>query len=106
MYKTEDFKQVIGNFKQLAQYISYTNALQSTQSMFRIPLFIGDDIEISVGVYTVARRTTKTAAISIDSSSNQEAKRSTNFIDTNTGEILLPSDIKLMQVVEIETLDF
>ncbi|CAK8674751.1 unnamed protein product [Clavelina lepadiformis] len=67
------------------------------RTLSRIPLFIGDDIEISVGVYTVARRTTKTAAISIDSSSNQEAKRSTNFIDTNTGEILLPSDIKLMQ---------
>ena len=66
----------------------------------RIPLRFGNhqDFEIAVQVHTVARRTVKSAAIQIDRKTNQQVKKQTNVLDANTGDILMPSDIKQLQV--------
>ena len=67
----------------------------------RIPMRFGnfDDFEIGVQVHTVAIRTTKSAAINIDRKTNQQVKKQTNVLDANTGDILMPSDIKQLQVI-------
>nr|XP_002122561.2 X-ray repair cross-complementing protein 5 [Ciona intestinalis] len=66
------------------------------QRMTRTRLQIGK-YKISVGVYTVARKTTKTSAVWIDNSTNKIVKRQINLVDTSTGEMLMPSDVKLYQ---------
>lgn len=53
---------------------------------------------MSVGIYTVARRTTKSSAVNIDNKSNKEVKQKTNIVDNRNGDIMMPSDIKLTQV--------
>lgn len=55
-------------------------------------------------VHTVARRTVKSAAIQIDRKTNQQVKKQTNVLDANTGDILMPSDIKQLQVYKISNL--
>ena len=53
---------------------------------------------MSVGVYTVVRRAQKSAYQVIDTTTNEEIARKNTLMDRNTGEILMPSDIKLLQV--------
>ena len=65
---------------------------------FRISLSLAEGLALSVGVYTVARRTSKSAYVNIDTATNEEVSRKNNMMDKSTGEILMPSDIKLQQV--------
>jgi len=63
----------------------------------------GADLEIFVSTHTVARRATKASGALLDSASNLEIKQKTNYVDANTGEILMPSDLKLKQVLFLVT---
>nr|CAB3267806.1 X-ray repair cross-complementing protein 5 [Phallusia mammillata] len=67
------------------------------RALTRIPFRLAKGVEMSVGVYTIARRATKASAVLLDSETNKQAHLHTNYVDTNTAEILMPSDIKLLQ---------
>lgn len=62
-----------------------------------IPFQLFDGVEMCVGVYTAARRATKGSNVNIDSRTNEEAFSKTNFVEKETGDILMQSDIKLSQ---------
>nr|XP_039255462.1 X-ray repair cross-complementing protein 5-like [Styela clava] len=67
------------------------------RAMGTISFQLFDGMEMYVGVYTAARRATKSSNVNIDSTSNEEAFAKTNFVEKDTGDILLPGDIKLSQ---------
>ena len=52
---------------------------------------------MSVGLYTLNRAAAKGTYVSVDSRTNEEVKCTTKYICCDTGEELLPTDIKLYQ---------
>lgn len=58
---------------------------------------LADGVQIPVAIYTSIRQATKGSAINIYEQSNKEATMKSNIVESSTGSILLPSDIKVFQ---------
>jgi len=63
----------------------------------RLPLMLSKDISLSVSVFALNRQATKGSYVKVDSRNNEEVKCVTKYICHDTGQELLPTDIKLYQ---------
>lgn len=63
----------------------------------RLPFNLTEGLSFSVGIYALNRQATKGQYVQVDSRSNEEVKCSTKYICFDTGQELLPTDIKLYQ---------
>lgn len=67
------------------------------RSVANVGFKIADGVEMAVGIYTPARRAVKTKSIRIDPKTNKEVVFKRNFVDKETAEILMMSDVKYAQ---------
>lgn len=61
-------------------------------------LSLGDDINVAVGVYVLARTATKPSAVRLYRDNNEPVRTKTRLFHTQNGSLLLPSDTKRAQV--------
>ncbi|XP_048870050.1 X-ray repair cross-complementing protein 6 [Brienomyrus brachyistius] len=64
----------------------------------RLSLSLGDGLSIAVGLYVLARKATKPAAVRLYRDTNEPVITKTRLYNTQTGGLLLPSDTKRAQV--------
>ncbi|CAH1785312.1 unnamed protein product [Owenia fusiformis] len=63
----------------------------------RIPLTLGEGMQLSVGVYNLVRTCTKPAAVKLYKKTNEEVKTVSKTVLTETAEVLMPQDLKVSQ---------
>ena len=63
----------------------------------RLPFKLTDGLSFSVGIYALNKLAAKGQYVQVDSRTNKEVKCSTKYICYDTGQELLPTDIKLYQ---------
>ncbi|ESO97963.1 hypothetical protein LOTGIDRAFT_182021 [Lottia gigantea] len=63
----------------------------------RVPFSLSDDIKFSVGVYNLVRHCTKPYSIKLDKKTNEELKSHSKTYLKETGEVLMPQDLKKAQ---------
>ncbi|XP_065071945.1 X-ray repair cross-complementing protein 6-like [Rhopilema esculentum] len=64
------------------------------RAISRLPFKISKDLEFGVGVYALARKARKPNYVKVDSRSNEELSTVTKRICADTGQELMPTDIK------------
>ncbi|KAK3779917.1 hypothetical protein RRG08_054170 [Elysia crispata] len=67
------------------------------RALRRIPFSIAEGLSFSVGVYTLVRSCPKPSAIKLSKRENAELKSNTKVYLPDTGEILMPQDLKKAQ---------
>lgn len=68
------------------------------RAMARVPLTLGEGLSMSVGVYLLVRYSTKPSAVKLYKKTNEELKTVTKSFLKDTGEILMPQDVKKCQI--------
>ncbi|XP_066452534.1 X-ray repair cross-complementing protein 6 isoform X2 [Eleutherodactylus coqui] len=68
------------------------------RSLCRIPLKLGDDICLTVGVYNLIQKAFKPPPVKLYRESNEPVKTKTRTFNRETGSLLLPSDTKKAQI--------
>lgn len=63
----------------------------------RAPFHLKDDLSFSVSIYSLNKAATKGSYVHVDSRTNEEVKCLTKYICCDTGQELLPTDIKMYQ---------
>lgn len=71
---------------------------QKKRAMARLNLSLGEGINVAVGIYSTAVSARKPAAIRLYRETNEPVRSKTRTFHTQTGSLLLPSDIKKSQV--------
>ncbi|XP_060950881.1 X-ray repair cross-complementing protein 6 [Limanda limanda] len=71
---------------------------QKKRAMARLKLCLGEDLKVAVGIYANAVTTRKPGAIKLYRETNEPVRSKTRTFHTQTGSLLLPSDIKKAQV--------
>ncbi|XP_057682644.1 X-ray repair cross-complementing protein 6 [Corythoichthys intestinalis] len=72
--------------------------VQKKRAMARLNLCLGEGVNVAVGMYTVAVTARKPAPIRLYRESNESVRSKTRTFHTQTGSLLLPSEIKKAQV--------
>jgi ATP-dependent DNA helicase 2 subunit 1 len=67
------------------------------RALQRIPFFLGNGVQLGIGVYTLVRETKKPSFVRLDRRNNEEVKAQTKYLCEDTGSELMPSDIKYYQ---------
>ncbi|XP_040263015.1 X-ray repair cross-complementing protein 6 [Bufo bufo] len=67
------------------------------KSLCRIPLKLGDDLHLTVGVYNLIQKANKPPPVKLYRESNEPVKTKTRTFNKDTGSLLLPSDTKKAQ---------
>ncbi|KAK0051580.1 X-ray repair cross-complementing protein 5 [Biomphalaria pfeifferi] len=67
------------------------------RALRRIPLSLGEGLNISVGVYNLVRRCPKPTSIKLNKKDNAELVTHTKTYLQETGEVLMPQDLKKSQ---------
>uniref|UniRef100_A0AAV2LUI7 DNA helicase n=1 Tax=Knipowitschia caucasica TaxID=637954 RepID=A0AAV2LUI7_KNICA len=71
---------------------------QKKRAMARIKLCLGGEVKIAVGVYATAVQARKPGAIKLYQKTNEQVRSKSRIFHTQTGSLLLPSEIKKAQV--------
>ncbi|XP_040922381.1 X-ray repair cross-complementing protein 6 [Toxotes jaculatrix] len=71
---------------------------QKKRTMARLNLCLGEGINVAVGIYATAVTARKPGAIRLYRETNEPVRSKTRTFHTQTGSLLLPSDIKKAQV--------
>ncbi|XP_039991333.1 X-ray repair cross-complementing protein 6 isoform X2 [Xiphias gladius] len=71
---------------------------QMKRAMARLNLFLGEGINVAVGIYATAVTARKPGAIRLYRETNEPVRNKTRTFHTQTGSLLLPSEIKKAQV--------
>ncbi|KAK2178913.1 hypothetical protein NP493_525g06064 [Ridgeia piscesae] len=64
------------------------------RAISKIPFSLGGALDMSVGVYSLVRTCTKPTGVKLYKKTNEEVKSSTRHFLQETGEILMPQDMK------------
>lgn len=64
----------------------------------RIPLKLGEDLYLTVGIYNLIQKAIKPPPVKLYRESNEPVKTKTRTFNKETGSLLLPSDTKKAQV--------
>ncbi|KAH9491851.1 X-ray repair cross-complementing protein 6 [Bulinus truncatus] len=67
------------------------------RALRRIPLSLGEGMNISVGVYNLVRSCPKPSAIKLSKRDNAELKSHSKVYDAETGAVFMPQDLKKAQ---------
>nr|XP_006811758.1 PREDICTED: X-ray repair cross-complementing protein 6-like [Saccoglossus kowalevskii] len=67
------------------------------RSMGRVSFKLGDGMEMGVSLYNLVRSMPKPTAVNLDKRTNETVKTKTSRYCEDTGEVLMPSDIKKFQ---------
>nr|XP_022332016.1 X-ray repair cross-complementing protein 5-like [Crassostrea virginica] len=67
------------------------------RALRRIPLSLGPGLELGVGVYTLVRPCYKPSAVKLSRNTNEELKTHSKTYLRETGEVLMPQDLKKAQ---------
>jgi len=67
------------------------------RALTRLPFFLKDDLKFSVGIYALCRKANNPPYVIVDSRTNEEVKCRTKYICNDTGQELLPTDMKFYQ---------
>lgn len=70
----------------------------SLSAIFRLNLCLGEGINVAVGMYAVAVTARKQAPVKLYRETNKPVHSKTRTFHTQTGSLLLPSEIKKAQV--------
>lgn len=76
------------------------------RALSRIPLTLGEGLSISVGVYLLVRYASRPSAVKLYKKTNDELKTVTKSFLKETGEILMPQDMKKSQVYANKSIGF
>lgn len=76
-------------------YLTYFSAV------FRLSLCLGGDLNVTVGLYATAVQARKPAPVRLYRETNEPVHSKTRTFHTQTGSLLLPSEIKKAQVIYI-----
>ncbi|XP_053269698.1 X-ray repair cross-complementing protein 6 [Pleuronectes platessa] len=71
---------------------------QKKRAIARLKLCLGEDIKVAVGIYANAVTARKPGAIKLYRETNEPVRSKTRTFHTQTGSLLLPSDIKKAQI--------
>ncbi|XP_067344401.1 X-ray repair cross-complementing protein 6 isoform X2 [Channa argus] len=71
---------------------------QKKRAMARLKLCLGEDINVAVGIYATSVSARKPGAIRLYRETNEPVRSKTRTFHTQTGSLLLPSEIKKAQV--------
>ncbi|XP_069578288.1 X-ray repair cross-complementing protein 6 [Brachyistius frenatus] len=71
---------------------------QKKRTLARLNLCLGEGLNVAVGMYATAVTARKPAAIKLYRETNEEVRSKTRTFHTQTGSLLLPSEIKKAQV--------
>lgn len=72
--------------------------LDAFSLIFRLNLCLGEGVNVAVGMYAVAVTARKPGAIRLYRESNEPVRSKSRTFHTETGSLLLPSEIKKAQV--------
>ncbi|CAD5120731.1 DgyrCDS9292 [Dimorphilus gyrociliatus] len=93
---TDDSEEFIANAAQTRRELE--NVIRSKahkqRAQTKLSLNLGGDVELSVGVYNLIRTCTKPSAIKLYNKTNEELKTTRKAFLEETGEVLLPQDMK------------
>lgn len=96
-------RQAMAFFVSIAYLFTFSSWLFFTLSIlsavFRLNLCLGEGINVAVGIYAVAAR--KPGSIKLYRETNEPVRSKTRTFHTQTGSLLLPSEIKKAQVMKI-----
>ena len=67
------------------------------RAIIRLPFIFTDDIKFGVSMYTLNRAITKGSYLKVDRRTNEEVQCMTKYVCHDTGQELLPTDIKCYQ---------
>lgn len=67
------------------------------RAITRLPFQLAEGLSFGVSIYSLNRQATKGSYVKVDSRTNEEVKCVTKYICQDTGQELLPTDIKLYQ---------
>lgn len=67
------------------------------RAMGRVPFCFGGDVNMSVGVYNLVRPCTRPPPVKLYKKTNEEVKTVTKMFLAETGEVLMPQDMKKTQ---------
>lgn len=71
---------------------------QKKRAMARLSLCLGEDVKMAVGIYATAVTARKPGAIKLYRETNEPVRSKSRIFHTQTGSLLLPSEIKKAQV--------
>lgn len=78
--------------------LPYSSHHPSLSAIFRLNLCLGEGINVAVGIYKTAGTVRKPAAIRLYRETNKPVNSKTRTFHTQTGSLLLPSEINKAQV--------
>ncbi|KAI5623223.1 X-ray repair cross-complementing protein 6 [Silurus asotus] len=85
-----------GKLEELQKRVSAREMPKRAQS--RMTFSLGDDLNVAVGVYILARTATKPSSVKLYRDTNEPVHTKTRLFHTQNGSLLLPSDTKRAQV--------
>ncbi|XP_058476787.1 X-ray repair cross-complementing protein 6 isoform X1 [Solea solea] len=71
---------------------------QKKRTMARLNLILGEGLNVAVGLYATAVKATKPGSIKLYRETNEQVRSKTRTFHTQTGSLLLPSEIKKAQI--------
>jgi ATP-dependent DNA helicase 2 subunit 1 len=100
LYADDDEQTVIPDpaekFDELLTRVRMKN--HKKRALTKIPFTLSDGMNMSVGVYNLVRTCTKPSAVKLYRKTNEEVKSVTKTFLKETGEILMPQDIRKCQI--------
>lgn len=98
-------RQAMAFFVSIAYLFTFSSWLFFTLSIlsavFRLNLCLGEGINVAVGIYATAVAARKPGSIKLYRETNEPVRSKTRTFHTQTGSLLLPSEIKKAQVMKI-----
>lgn len=80
--------------------LSYSSHHPPLSAIFRLNLCLGEGVNVAVGIYATAVAARKPAPVKLYRETNEPVRSKTRTFHTQTGSLLLPSEIKKAQVRE------
>lgn len=98
-------RQAMAFFVSIVYLFTFSSWLFFTLSIlsavFRLNLCLGEGINVAVGIYATAVAARKPGSIKLYRETNEPVRSKTRTFHTQTGSLLLPSEIKKAQVMKI-----
>lgn len=82
----------------LAVFSAFSSPHSSLSVILRLNLCLGEGLNVAVGIYATAVAARKPAPVKLYRETNEPVHSKTRTFHTQTGSLLLPSEIKKAQV--------
>lgn len=94
----DDFTELANPAERLEELLTRVRSKDhKKRALRRIPLTLGPGLELGVGVYTLVRPCYKPTAVKLSRNTNEELKTHSKTYLRETGEVLMPQDLKKAQ---------